>query len=92
VCVCVCVCVCACSGCTLCYIGVYQCGLWSIVQVCLCGDWRFVLTGCGRGVCGGGSCWRFKVLGSCVFVIKSLHMLWVFSVVVRLDSGNGCVV
>jgi len=28
----------------------------------------------------------------CVFVIKSLRRLWVFSVVVRLDSGNGCVV
>jgi len=31
---------CVCSGCMPCYIGVYQCGLWSIVQVCLCGDWR----------------------------------------------------
>ena len=41
-------------------------------------------------MCSGGSWWRFKVLGSCVFVIKSLRMLWVFSVVVRLDSGNGC--
>ena len=30
--------------------------------------------------------------GLCVFVIKSLSRLWVFSVVVRLDSGNGCVV
>jgi len=45
------------------------------------------------GVCvaevHGGSlrCWEL-----CVFVIKSLHRLWVFSVVVRLDSGNGCVV
>jgi hypothetical protein len=27
-----------------------------------------------------------------VFVIKSLCRMWVFSVVVRLDSGNGCVV
>jgi len=25
-------------------------------------------------------------------VIKSLRRLWVLSVVVRLDSGNGCVV
>ena len=46
-----------------------------------------------EGVCvaevhgGGLSCW-----GLCVFVIKSLCRLWVFSVVVRLDSGNGCVV
>jgi len=40
----VCVCVCVCSGCTPCYIGVYQCGLWSVVQVCLCGEWRVVLT------------------------------------------------
>jgi len=30
---------CVCSGCMPCYIGVYRCGLWSIVQVCLCGDW-----------------------------------------------------
>jgi len=51
--------------------------------------------GCGRGVCvcvaevrgRGLRCW-----GLCVFVIKSLRRLWVFSVVVRLDSGNGCVV
>jgi len=35
---------CVCSGCMLCYIGVYQCGLWNIVQVCLCGDWWFELT------------------------------------------------
>ena len=27
-----------------------------------------------------------------VFVIKSLRRLWVFSVVVRLHSGNECVV
>ena len=34
---------CVCSGCMLCWdIGAYQCGLWSIVQGCLCGDWRFV--------------------------------------------------
>jgi len=39
-------------------------------------------------VSGGGlSCW-----GLCVFVIKSLRRLWVFSVMVRLDSGSGCVV
>ena len=61
---------CVCSGCTPCYIGVYQCGLWSIVQVCLCGDWRFVLTwlweGCVAEVRGGGlRCW-----GLCVFVIS----------------------
>jgi len=43
---------------------------------------------CVAGVRGGGlRCW-----GLCVFVIKSVHRLWVFSVVVRLDSGNGCVV
>ena len=36
---------------------------------------------------GGFRCW-----GLCVFVVKSLRRLWVFSVVVRLDSGNGCVV
>ena len=50
-------------------------------------------TGCGRGVCSGGSWWRFKVLGGlCVSVIKFLRGLWVFIVVVRLDRGNGCVV
>ena len=47
--------------------------------------------GCGRGMCSRGSWWRFKVLGV-VFVIKSLRRLWVFSVVVRLHSGNECVV
>jgi len=42
---------------------------------------------CVAEVCGGGlRCW-----GLCVFVIKSLFRLWVFSVVVRLDSGSGCV-
>ena len=54
----------------------------------LCGDCRF-----GRGVCvaevrgGGLRCW-----GLCVFVIESVRGLWVFGVVVRLNSGNGCVV
>ena len=38
---------------------------------------------CVAGVRGGGLC---------VFVIESLCGLWMFSVVVRLDSGNGCVV
>ena len=43
---------------------------------------------CVAEVRGGGlRCWRL-----CVFVIKSLRRLWVFRVVVRLDSGNGCVV
>ena len=42
----------------------------------------------GLEVCGGGlRCW-----GLCVFVIKCLHRLWEFSVVVRLVIGNGCVV
>jgi len=45
------------------------------------------------GVCvaevrvGGLRCW-----GLYVFVIKCLCRLWVYSVVVRLDSGSGCVV
>jgi hypothetical protein len=30
--------------------------------------------------------------GLCVFVIKCRRRLWVFSVVVRLNSGNECVV
>ena len=42
--------------------------------------------GCGRvyvaEVRGGG----LRFLGLCVFVIKSLHRLWVFSVVVRLEG------
>ena len=38
--------------------------------------------------CGGLRCW-----GLCVFVFKSLRRLWVFGVVVRLDSGSWvCVV
>jgi hypothetical protein len=40
------------------------------------------------GVHGGGlRCW-----GLCVYVLKSLCRLWAFSVMVRLDSGSGCVV
>jgi len=35
--------------------------------------------GCGRGVCSGGSWWRFKVLVLRVSVIKSLCRLWAFS-------------
>jgi len=50
----------------LCYIGVYQCGLWSIVQVCLYGDWRLwegCVCVCVAEVRGGGlGCW-----GLCVF-------------------------
>jgi len=43
---------------------------------------------CVMEVRGGGlKCW-----GLCVFVIKFLCRLWWFSVMVRLDSGNGCVV
>ena len=43
---------------------------------------------CVAGVRGGG----LRYWGLCVFVIKSLPRLCVFSVVVRLDSGNGYVV
>ena len=66
------------------------------VWVCLCGDWRFVwgLEVCAHLVVGGEcvaevhvgglrKCW-----GLCVFVIKSLHRFWVFSVVVRLVSAT----
>ena len=83
---------CVCSGCT-CYIGVYH-----VVYGVLYGSVWWGLEDCAHllvgGVCvaevhgGGLRCWG----GLCVFVIKSLHRLWVFSVVVRLDSGNGCVV
>ena len=52
-----------------------------------------MLTWLWESLCSGGLWWRFKVLGGlCVFVIKCLRRLWVFSVVVRLDSGNGYVV
>ena len=78
-CVCVCVCVCVCGGCTLCLSmrsmeycrGLFVCGL----EVCA----HLVVGGvCVAGVRGGGlSCW-----GLCVFVIESLHRLWVFSVAV----------
>ena len=56
-----------------------------VLEVCA----HVVLGGvCVAEVRGGGlRCW-----GLCVFVIKSLLRLWVFSVVVRLESGNGCVV
>jgi len=71
VCVCV-VCVCVCSGCTPSYMDVYQCGLWIIVQVCLCGDGKFLLTwlwgvvglGGAAGVRGG----RLRRCGLCVCV------------------------
>ena len=61
--------------------GLFVCGL----EVC-----AHLLVGgvCVAEVHGGClRCW-----GLCVFVIESLHRLWVFSAVVRLDSGNGCVV
>jgi len=61
--------------------GLFMCGL----EVCA----HLVLGGvCVAEVRGGGlRCW-----GLCVFVIKCLRGLWLFSVVVRSDSGNGCVV
>jgi hypothetical protein len=33
-----------------------------------------------------------RCCGLCAFVIKSVRRLWVFSVMVRLDSGSGCAV
>ena len=39
-------------------------------------------------MCSGGVWWRFEVWGLCVFVIKSVCWLWVFNVVVRLDSDK----
>ena len=61
--------------------GLLVCGL----EVCA----HLIVEGvCVAEVRGGGlRCW-----GMCAFVIKCVHRLWVFSVVVRLDSGNGCVV
>jgi len=75
VCVYVCVCLCVCLSvrstgyCT----GLFVWGL----EVCA----HLVVGGvCVAEVCGGElSCW-----GLCVFVIKSVCRLWVFSVVVRL--------
>ena len=74
-----CVCVCVCSGSTLCYVSVYQCGLWRSVCV---GTEGLCSPGFGRGVCSGGSWWRFRVWGLCVFVVESLLRFWLFSVVV----------
>jgi len=76
-----------------CYIDVHRCGLWSIVQVFFVWGLEVCVHLVVEGVCvaevrgGGLKCW-----GLCVFVIKSLRRLWMFSVVVRLDSDNGCVV
>ena len=67
------------------------CGV-SYRYVCV-GSGGLCSAGWGRGVCvaevrgGGLMCW-----GLCVFVIKCVGKLWVFSVVVRLESGSGCVV
>jgi len=74
-----------------CYTGVYHCGLWNIAQVFVWG-----LEVCAHLVVGGVCVAEvrrggLRYWGLCVFVIKSLSRLWVFSVVVRLDSGNGCV-
>ena len=41
---------------------------------------------CVAEVRGGG----LRFWGLCVFVTESLRGLWVFSVVVRFDSCNGC--
>jgi hypothetical protein len=92
--VCVCVCVVAVRHVIQVFIDVVYGVLYGSVCVAnrgLCSP------GCGRGVCvcvcvvgvrgGGLRCW-----GMCVFVIESLRRLWVFSVVVRLKSGNGGVV
>jgi len=59
--------------------GLFLCGL----EVCA----HLVVGGvCVAEVRGGGlRCWEL-----CVFVIKSLHRLWVFSVVVRLNSDWVC--
>ena len=57
---------CVCSCCTPCYIGVYQCGLWSIVQACLCRDWRFVLTWLWEGCLWRRFVVEVKVVGGCV--------------------------
>ena len=59
--------------------GLFVCGL----EVCA---HLFVGGVCVAGVCNGGlRCW-----GLCVFVIKCVCRLIVFSVMVRLESGNGC--
>jgi len=68
--------VCVAEGC-VCVCVVEGCVCVSVC-VCVC-----VAEGCG----GGLRCW-----GLCVFVIKCVCRLWVFSVVVRLDSGNRFVV
>ena len=89
---CVCVCVCVEAVCHIYVIYVFISEVYGVLYRCLF-VWigGFCSPGCGRGVCSGGSWWRFKVLGV-VFVMKILPRFWVFSVVVMLDSGNGCVV
>ena len=67
--------VCVCCGCMLCCISVYQCDLWNIVQVCVfVGTGGLCSPGCGRGVCSGGSWWRFKVLGVAIQHLMLLMM------------------
>ena len=83
------------SGSMPCYIGVYQC-MYGVLYRSVCvGTGGLYPPGCGRAVCvcvaevcGGG----LMFWGLCVFVIKSVRRLWVVNVVVRLDSGNGCLV
>jgi hypothetical protein len=74
---------CVCGGRTRYYIGVYQCGLWSIVQVCLCGDWDCVLSwlweGCVAGVRGGSlRCWGLCVGGCLVWWLGSIVAMGVW--------------
>ena len=85
---CVCVCVCVCM-----YAVLYKClSLWSVEYCTGLFVWGLefcahLVVGrlCVTEVRGGGSrCWAL-----CVFVIKSLRRLRVFSVVVMLESGNG---
>ena len=53
--------VCVCSGCTPCYISVYA--VYGVLYRSVCvGNGGLCSAACGRGVCSGGSWWRFKVL------------------------------
>jgi len=76
---------CVCGGCMPCYIGVYQCGLWSIVQVYLCGDWSFVLTWLWEGCRAKNTSIKLPRCIKLAFHFIPLHCVYVF--VVTLPSS-----
>ena len=74
-------CVCVCIPC---YIGVYQCGLWSVVQRCLCGECSLcetyvvcvcvcVCSGCMPCYIGVYQCGLWSVVQGCLCEKWSLY-------------------